>query len=487
MIYLVSQRRCVCGAIVSCLLLIMLIGAVSFETRRAEAAIPLSQAEKDYLARKAEITYCIDPDRPPFSAVRKGRPEGMAVDLIEQLQKQLGLPFRFVSTDTWQTSLSYVQSDRCDILPGIDVMPSRHPFLSFTLPYFQYSVAIVTQTQTPFVTGVRDLRDRTVGLADSPILWEAMAQRFPYVPLVVVDHPRDGLEKVAAGDLDALIIPVPEALYHIRRLGLAGLKVAGHAGIIREMGIGVREELPMIRTILNKALGAVSEGEIDRIYRRQIPSQAGWRLDYRLFLPVLLAMLVIAGVLFFCRRKATHLKRRIAQVQAELEAKNEEIKMMAITDPLTCLNNRMRLLDILNKEMQRFQRYNRPVAIIMADVDNFKEINKEFGYNLGDVVLCKIGQALADNVRKADICGRWGGEKFMIICPETSKEGARVLAEHLRETIALIQLPKVGNRYCSFGVAAFIPEDTEESVLQRADKAQNLAMEKGGNRVETAE
>jgi diguanylate cyclase (GGDEF)-like protein len=234
-------------------------------------------------------------------------------------------------------------------------------------------------------------------------------------------------------------------------------------------------------------VASLTEAEVDRIYRKQITIRPHRRFDYRPLVLVLLGMAVVFGSAIIWHRKVGRLKKRIATAKAELAAKDEQINRMAITDPLTCLNNRMRLIDILGKETQRFHRYGHPTSIIFSDVDHFKDINETFGYNLGDVVLCKMGEILESSIRKADICGRWGGEKFMVICPETEMEGALILAEHLRSRIESLSLPKVGTRTCSFGVASFLPGDTEESIVQRADKSQNLAKEKGGNRVETAE
>ncbi len=480
----VLKRSCVYGAMMPWLLLMVFTSVAPAENREARTTPPLTAAERAYLARKGAVTYCLDPDRLPFSAVTDGRPHGMAADVVARLEKRLGIPFRFIRTSDWRRALAYAESGRCDILPMIDLPPpARHPHLTTTTPYFQYSVAIITRSRVPFISGIRDLRDRTIGLVENDPIGESVARTLPDVPFTLVDHPRDGLLKVSGGSLDALVIAMPVAVYHVRQLGLSHLKVAGHTDILQKMGIGVRQELTLLRTILNKAVGAMAQPEIDRIYEQQIAVSPEHRVDYRLLIQIGLGTAILGGLLFFWRRHVTRLKKRVETAQAALAAKDEEMKRMAITDPLTCLNNRMRLVDILNKEMQRFQRYNRPVSIILADVDNFKEINKEFGYNLGDVVLCKIGQALADNVRKADICGRWGGEKFMIICPETRTDGAQTLAEHLRETIASIQLPKVGPRTCSFGVSSFIPEDNEETLVQRADKAQNAAKDAGGNRV----
>ncbi len=406
-----SQRPRVYGAIVPWLLFAALAGAASIDKLYAEALPPLTPAEREYLNRKGAVTYCLDPDRLPFSAIRNGRPQGMAVDVVGRIQAQLGIPFQFVPTETWPMSLEYIESGGCDILPMVDIDPFRHPYLHYTAPYFQYAAAIVTQIHAPFITGIRELRDRTIGIGENDPMGAFVVDKLSRIPFTVVNNARDGLLKVSSGDLDALVAATPVAVYYIRRLGLTNLKVAGHVDILKEMGIGVRAASPVLHSILNKVVSVLSEAEVERIYRKQIAVQPDRRIDYGRLLQLLLGVCIAVGLLLIWHRNVGRLKKRAAKVEAALAAKDEQMKQMAITDPLTCLSNRMRLIDILTKEMHRFSRYGRPASIIVADVDHFKDINEAFGYNLGDVVICKIGKALSGAVRKADTCGRWGGEK----------------------------------------------------------------------------
>ncbi len=483
----IRQRPCVYGVLMRWLLLMALASVTIVGYGRAERAVELTPDERAYLNRKGTITYCLHPDRLPFSAIREGRPAGMAVDVIDRIGKQLDIPFRFVPTKSWQMSLEYAESGGCDILPVVDIPSSRPDYLRYTPSFFHYTPAIITRTHAPFITGIQDLQDRSIGIGESDPILTPVIEHYPRIPITIVSTPRDGLMKVSSGSLDALIIAPPVAVYHIRRFGLTDLKIAGHVDLPREVGIAVRAEMLPLQPILGKTVASLTRAEVNRIYRKQITVRPHRQIDYRTLILVLLVMAVVVGSAIFWHRKVGRLRKRIATARAELAAKDEQINRMAITDPLTCLNNRMRLIDILGKETQRFRRYGHPTSIIFSDVDHFKDINETFGYNLGDVVLCKMGETLAGSIRKADICGRWGGEKFMVICPETEIEGARTLAEHLRKRIEALSLPKVGPRTCSFGIASFLPGDTEESIVQRADRSQNLAKEKGGNRVETVE
>ncbi len=122
----------------------------------------------------------------------------------------------------------------------------------------------------------------------------------------------------------------------------------------------------------------------------------------------------------------------------------------------------------------------------MIDADHFKEVNDRFGHQVGDSVLVEIAELIRQGIRKTDYAGRWGGEEFLIICPETTNQGAMELAEKLRKQIEQWAFEQVGHKTCSFGVATLDKEDSIEIMLSRADKALYKAKEMGRNRVVSA-
>lgn len=112
-----------------------------------------------------------------------------------------------------------------------------------------------------------------------------------------------------------------------------------------------------------------------------------------------------------------------------------EIQHLAITDPLTGLFNRRYFFDLAQREIDRAGRYGRQLAVLMVDLDHFKEVNDLYGHAAGDEVLRKVGNRLAEALRKTDILGRYGGEEFAVVLPETARAGAKLVAEKLRECI----------------------------------------------------
>lgn len=166
-----------------------------------------------------------------------------------------------------------------------------------------------------------------------------------------------------------------------------------------------------------------------------------------------------------------------------------QTRELSITDELTKIFNRRYFNQRFDREFQRAQRYNRPLSIIMADIDHFKNFNDAHGHLVGDEVLKGVAKALEHSLRKADIVARFGGEEFVVLLPEIDKEHAKQAAEKLRKTIESLGFPgahtqRLGSITISLGLAAY-PEDavSGEELLEVADKTLYLAKSLGRNRV----
>ncbi len=171
------------------------------------------------------------------------------------------------------------------------------------------------------------------------------------------------------------------------------------------------------------------------------------------------------------------------QLEAELQLRREKEKL-AITDPLTGVYNRRKINETLHYEAERAQRYALDLCVILIDIDFFKQVNDCYGHLVGDSVLIEFAKILQQHVRKPDVVGRWGGEEFIVICPETGLNGATTLASNLRNCIEQHDFPTVKQKTASLGVACFHKEDTVAQLLHRADSALYRAKLKGRNRVE---
>jgi diguanylate cyclase (GGDEF)-like protein len=163
-----------------------------------------------------------------------------------------------------------------------------------------------------------------------------------------------------------------------------------------------------------------------------------------------------------------------------------EVQKMADHDPLTGVFSRRYLDDVLRLEHGRFLRYGHTLSFITIDLDNFKKINDTLGHEAGDSALVHACQTFANGLRQCDIFGRYGGEEFVLLCPDTDITSALDVAERLR--LALQDTPFHCNGTqvalsASFGVASWQPEDQIQTLLKRADLALYQAKQLGRNRV----
>ena len=179
---------------------------------------------------------------------------------------------------------------------------------------------------------------------------------------------------------------------------------------------------------------------------------------------------------------------RILELQHELISAREELRDQATKDFLTRIWNRSSILDILSRELQRGGRENRPVGLVLADLDKFKSVNDTYGHFAGDAVLREFVRRMSGSIRTYDAIGRYGGEEFLIVLPGCDVTVTEKQAERMRE--ALANDPMWFNEEaqlvtCSFGATAWVPgiPATEEALIRVADDALYAAKRQGRNRV----
>jgi len=168
---------------------------------------------------------------------------------------------------------------------------------------------------------------------------------------------------------------------------------------------------------------------------------------------------------------------------ARLRESRTELERLSVTDPLTGLFNRLRLMEALENEVRRSRRLHHQFTVVMADVDLFKKYNDEFGHPAGDLVLKRAAAIMREASRDVDFVARYGGEEFLIMMPETELEGGAQFAERIRKKLATERLPD-GKITLSLGIAAFpMHGDTADQLIAEADAALYLAKRAGGDRV----
>lgn len=436
-----------------------------------QAELLLSEAEQRYRQQHPEVSLCVDPDWVPFESVNaNGEHEGIAADLLRLIASRAGLQLRLVETHDWDESLRASQEGRCQLLSFLNQSPDRDAWLLFTRPMFTDVNVLISREEHPFVVDLAALGRERLALPRGTSIEERVRRQFPDIQIVLTDSEAQALALVNQRQVELTMRSLTVAAYTIKKEGWFNLKIAGQVpGFDNQFRIGVRKDQPLLRDILDKALASLTPAEVNGIINRHVSIRVETPTDYRLLGQVVAVFaLILFSNLFWIRRL-----RRV----------NRQLRHDSQTDVLTGLANRSALNQHFLSSLEQASRYKQPLAVLIFDLDHFKRINDQLGHLQGDTVLLAVAGLLRGGVRASDFLGRWGGEEFLVICPQTDAEQARQLAQRICDDIRQQQLCSGMPLTLSAGVAQLMPGEGVDGLLQRADEALYQAKAEGRDRV----
>ncbi|CNK10654.1 diguanylate cyclase [Yersinia aldovae] len=177
--------------------------------------------------------------------------------------------------------------------------------------------------------------------------------------------------------------------------------------------------------------------------------------------------------------RTVELREANLRLQQQLKIK----KNLSETDVLTSTANRYLLEKVLKHEYNRAKRFCQPLSLLSLDVDNFKSINDKYGHIVGDLALTHIVDIIRNNIREVDVLGRWGGDEFMIVLPNTQLDEAKAIAEKIRKLVETIPVDSNINVTMSLGIVELQQNESQDQLLIRADKMLYNAKAAGKNTI----
>jgi diguanylate cyclase (GGDEF)-like protein len=217
------------------------------------------------------------------------------------------------------------------------------------------------------------------------------------------------------------------------------------------------------------------------------------RAQFVLALAALAALVVTSAITVGIKRRLA-LADQLREVRGELEESNVALRAtlttaerLAARDQLTGLCNRSNFDQRLESTIARATRHGHGFSLLIIDIDHLKNVNDYYGLATGDDVLRRFGEVLRERLRQNDVAARWGGEEFVVLADGTNLDNARTLAEQIRESVASTMFSPVPRITVSIGIADFVPGESGDDLLRRAEKALYGAKRNGRNRVIAAE
>jgi polar amino acid transport system substrate-binding protein len=430
------------------------------------------------------IKYCINPSGLPFEGSNeKGEHIGISSEYYKLFEKILSAKFELIPTKNWNESISYIAQKKCDMLALGMETPERKKYLNFTSSYLEVPLVIATKVNVPFINHILDLEGEKIGIIKGDAFVKILREKYPSLNLIEVDNIYDGLDRVKNDELFAYIDTLASIGYEFQTKYFGELKIAGKISENLKLSIAVIKDNEILLNILQKTINSISNEIHREIFNKWIPIKYEKQIDYSLVWKISFAALFLILLTIYWNRKIIRANNLLKEAKKDIEKKNKELEQLSITDKLTNLYNRRKLDELLENEIHRCERFGHSFGFAILDIDYFKDVNDTYGHQIGDKVLIEIASILKDNLRKTDFVGRFGGEEFVIICPESDIVRVSNLMENFKKLIENHNFEIIKHKTASFGVTVSKKGDTIDSILKRADEALYVAKNSGRNKV----
>lgn len=447
---------------------ILIFGDILEETQ--DTNFILNEQEKAYLKEKGALKLCVDPDWMPYESIKNGKHIGIVADYFDIFRKKFGLKIELKPTKSWAQSIEAMKQRECDILSAATPTPERLKYMDFTDLYIKPSFVIATTMDKPFVANIEDIQDEKLGISKEYAIAGILREKYKSINIIDVQSVHDGLRKVESGELYGYIDNLSVIAHAIQKDFSGSIKITARIDEIDGNAIGSRNDEPLLNSIFQKAVKHITEAQKQTILNNWISVKESVSINNSLVIKIAL-FVFLCFVIFF-------------MYNLQLRNYNKKLEKLSRIDTLTEINNRLKLDEILEEQEKFTARYKSTCGVILLDIDDFKKVNDTYGHLTGDEVLKEFAIILKNSIRESDTVGRWGGEEFLIICPNTPLENLKILAENLRENIQMTTFSKGLHISSSFGLSSIDNTKNSDKALDEVDKALYLAKSKGKNRVE---
>ena len=377
----------------------------------------------------------------------------------------------FILTD-WAEGLDNVKTAKADIHAGLFYTDERDEYLDFTIPLKISLPTSLFVSNTVNVTSLYNIGDIPVGVINEGFEEYFVRKNYPNAVVLEFTDQSEVIRAAEDGRISAFVSDYPTAMYYLYRTNTSERYHAVEKLYEEELFAAVPEGRKDLLEYLNYTINNFDKDRRDLIIQKWIQTVSktpDWLIP-------LIAVIIIFFISAFIAVYIFTLKKQVYK-------RTKELEQISQTDFLTKINNRLKIEDNFRKELYRLRRYKTSLSIIMIDIDNFKKVNDSEGHSAGDQVLVKLADILAKNIRVSDSIGRWGGEEFLIICPDTDSSHAGVLAEKLRKIIEKTDFQSAVVCTASFGISEAHSDEKEYDIFQRADKALYESKASGKNRI----
>jgi diguanylate cyclase (GGDEF)-like protein len=423
--------------------------------------------------------YCVDPDWMPYEAIINGEHKGISSEYKALFERYSGLTFEFLPTSSWEQSIEFIRSGKCDLNLMLNSSAKREEYMAFTMPYFFGPNILVTKAGDTIIHNLASIGNLRLGVVTGYRIGDYIDKYHPHINKIDVESEIDGLNALREERIDVYIGSSLSITAKLKQLGYTDLKINSWTSVQDELRIGVgKQHAETLIPVLNRAIEKIPVAVHNDIFHRWsnilIVKEPDYTLLWRATGIGSIILLLVAALYWHSARNARAFQKKndeLHELHQQLEESNKKLEHLSYHDNLTGLYNRHYFLTTFKHVFEDTQRQEHKAALMMLDLDHFKQINDQYGHNVGDDVLRKFGQILTSMLRSGDIAARWGGEEFLVLMPSTGEAEMLFVAERIKKRIETTEFAVVGHITASIGLSEFVSGDSMQSWLERTDKA----------------
>ena len=423
--------------------------------------ILLNDNEIKYLENN-HFTLLIESNNIPFAFKLTNKLTGLEIDFWNLISQKLSKPLNIEETINDKMFNIFSNSIKTQFVYGFE--KKSKPDYLLSEPIAQIPIALATKNDKNFITDLSTLRNIKIGVVKNLEIIPTLQKEYPNIDFVEMETINEAILKLQQNKLFALIDNMYTISHKINKDNLNSIKINTLLNHQLNIYLQVEEKNKLFIPILNSAINRFSKEDKNTILNNYQFIFYPKNIDFLFIAKIIIPFILLLAIFIYFNFK---LKKEIKK-RKEIE---QQLSELANKDSLTNIFNRRKIEEICELELLRNKRYKSDLSIIFFDINNFKVINDSLGHHLGDEVLVKISNIIGKSIRNTDSIGRWGGDEFLIILPQTNISQCKNIVSHLEKQLSLIEFSESIKVTCSFGIAPHEESDTLDSLLKKADES----------------
>ena len=439
---------------------------ISFETESIilnKTHTLLNENDLNYLNAN-QFTLLTQADHIPFSFKNLNELIGIEIDFWKLISDKLSKPFNIEEVLKDNILNIFSNSIKVKFVYSFKKESSDKNVLSN--PIAKVPLALATKNGVHYISDLNSVEHIKIGVLKDLEIFESLKRDYPNVNFIEINTIDDGIYRLKNNLLFGLIDNLYTLSHQIEQFQIDELKINTTLKYKINIYLEVKKQNEQFIKIVNKIIDSLSEKEKSSIFNNYQLILYHNNIDIYYILKFVIPLIILLSVFIFLNyRLRNEIKKR---EETEIKLSN-----LANNDSLTGIYNRRKIEELCEAELKRSERYSNELSVIFFDVNDFKIINDKLGHHKGDEVLIKIASVISQNIRTTDYFGRWGGDEFLIVLPQTNLYKTEHLVKILENILTTINFDLKMNRKisCSFGLSQYEKNDTLDSFLKRADES----------------